>query len=638
MGEGRNKYYYATILMIGIVFVNIMVWQMGAIFSFNYYNEGEANTATLFWKSTKNIDFIGWNSVTSSIKNRNVKLHILKNLPITAEYRIDFTNNSSDISISGLRLYYGIIPLRYFSGEDLYNYIASVGNLRNITAYNGIMYIEPLNEDPIIYFDSNFASLVNREIRNGYLLFGFIINTLIIVCLYTSSKCKMVISKYIDMYDLRLRHKLIFMLKLLSCLCLITSAGLVVYIGVHSAYGAHPDEGMTMMAIDYYLLHWLPPDMRSEVVAGTFSVYGHSRLEEMSIYYFLAGKIGFLFKTLWNFAGYYRVFNLCLYLFMCFIVIKNIWKEPWLIFCAMATPQLCYIFSYATSDGWDYFCSFILIYQVIVKDSILNKALNNSGGKKKYIQLMFFGILSAFIFMGKQNYYVVLLLAFLIFLFKLMRTENKGKKQLMKDYMYILLIFASTFMIRFSFELYHYGFERSEILAQVKEQHAEYQFKKSTALEDKYPGLCLKDQGISLEEFHNRYNFCMTSYKSFCGVYGRMEYYSDSFYYFILGIMYFLLILFIIINAINVSSVIERLECLAVVFVIATSVLLSIYHSWTGDFQPQGRYLLPMLIGGGYLISKVKHTVLETLCILAMAVLSLIVPYGLYEFGVLNLI
>lgn len=637
MERNRKKNYYIIPLVVGIMFVNIMILQMGAVFTV-IYDDGNANSTSLFWRTSQNKDFTGWNSVTSSIKNRSARLYTLKNLPMTTQYRIDFTNNSSVICIDGLKIYYGIIPLKYFNGEELYQYIASTGNIKNITAYDGRMHIRPQNEDPIVYFDSDFAQLVNRNIKRGYLFFCFFVDSFILACFWAFIRYRKRIHDYINMYDLKYRSKVVIILKCLICFSLIISAGLVVYSALYSEYGLHPDEGVSKAAVDYYLTHWLPPDMRSKAVENTFSVYGHSRLEESNIYYLLAGKVGHIFKSLGHCANYYRMLNVCLYFIMCAVVIKNIWKESWLAICSIATPQLCYIFSYATSDACDYFWSFLLIYQVVAKDSMLNMALKNNYGRKKYLSLSFCGILSAFIFMGKANYYIVLLLVFIIFLFKLIRSESAEKKRIMKDYAYILLVFSSVLVIRHSFDLYYYGLDRAKILAQVAEQNAEYQFRKSTPIEDRYSGLGLKERGVTLEELYDDYSFFIISYKSFFGVYGHMQFFSNNVYYLILGMAYALLILILIENVLIPFVKIGKIEYAFVMLIAPASVVLSIYHSWTGDFQPQGRYLLPMLMGIGYLVSKIQNRNLEIFSIILMAIISMIVPYGFYRYGVLILI
>ena len=98
MERNRKKNYYIIPLVVGIMFVNIMILQMGAVFTV-IYDDGNANSTSLFWRTSQNKDFTGWNSVTSSIKNRSARLYTLKNLPMTTQYRIDFTNNSSVICI-----------------------------------------------------------------------------------------------------------------------------------------------------------------------------------------------------------------------------------------------------------------------------------------------------------------------------------------------------------------------------------------------------------------------------------------------------------------------------------------------------------------------------------------------------------
>ena len=80
----------------------------------------------------------------------------------------------------------------------------------------------------------------------------------------------------------------------------------VCIIGLFSALGLHPDEWDVKACLDYGMTHFLPPDMRDPAVAQTYSGYGYTKLENYTWYFYLAGKIALLFKTMFCSLAYYR--------------------------------------------------------------------------------------------------------------------------------------------------------------------------------------------------------------------------------------------------------------------------------------------------------------------------------------------
>lgn len=402
----------------------------------------------------------------------------------------------------------------------------------------------------------------------------------------------------------------------------------------------HPDELVTKLAIDYYLNHWLPPDVRSVDIRNTFSVYGNTRLHELNVYYFLAGKIGLFFKEVCHCIRYYRIFNYLLYIIMIGIVIYNIKKESWLIIAVALTPQLWYIFSYATSDAWDFFCSFLLIYQAVARDSILNMALGDRCGcRKRIMAYTIFGALSAFIIMGKYNYYVILLLLFTIFLFKLFKSQKKERINLLKKYLLILVFFGGVLILRYSVNLYYYGFNENEIYSQIKEERARYDFKETTPVEEQYRTLHLKEKGVTLQELFHEYKFWMRSYKSFVGVFGYLNHFCSNAYYWIMGFLLTMLLFVVYLFALKKKSEKDALEIFIITIIMCLSVILSIYNSWYLDFQPQGRYLLPMIICFSYIASKGElNTIMrERITIGLIGTIQILACVAFYKYGILEI-
>ena len=69
-----------------------------------------------------------------------------------------------------------------------------------------------------------------------------------------------------------------------------------VYTGLRSPFWLNPDEYDVKAAVTYYFTHFMPPDIRSDIITDSFPVYGTSRHFEWNLFYFYAGKLGQFFQ------------------------------------------------------------------------------------------------------------------------------------------------------------------------------------------------------------------------------------------------------------------------------------------------------------------------------------------------------
>lgn len=107
-------------------------------------------------------------------------------------------------------------------------------------------------------------------------------------------------------------------------------------------------------------------------------------------------------------------------------------------------------------------------------------------------------------------------------------------------------------------------------------------------------GIAMKSQGIPLEQVLFQHGFLKYSYQSYMGKYGWMEYESPGWYYISIGVIYCLILLLLIWTMLHNGALPKKMIfCLLLVFNL-TIIAASIWKSWTGDFQPQGRYLFAM--------------------------------------------
>lgn len=138
-------------------------------------------------------------------------------------------------------------------------------------------------------------------------------------------------------------------------------------------YG-HPDEDETRGSIDYYLAHWGLPDFDDVSLQNAYSNYGTVRLTERSFYYILAGKFGWICKNIFHISAYYRMFNVLLLVLLVAWILAKGRKDKWMFAFLFATPQLWYLFSYATSDAWDIFIGFFVVTEAIREDGLIADA------------------------------------------------------------------------------------------------------------------------------------------------------------------------------------------------------------------------------------------------------------------------
>ncbi|MDO8971139.1 MAG: hypothetical protein Q7U74_10655, partial [Saprospiraceae bacterium] len=149
------------------------------------------------------------------------------------------------------------------------------------------------------------------------------------------------------------------------------------------------------------------------------------------------------------------------------------------------------------------------------------------------------------------------------------------------------------------YDQYINDFEKEEKISRFVDKHAAYPFKASTVMnapDDSYPGMRLAFKGLSWQELFLEKNYWRKlSFLSFFGVYGYMSVYANSSYYEMLSTFLFGMILFIYFYAAYTMNLKDGIVLGIAMLFILLAIGQSTYVSWTGDFQPQGRYLFPII-------------------------------------------
>lgn len=410
-----------------------------------------------------------------------------------------------------------------------------------------------------------------------------------------------------------------------------------------SAYGVtiHPDEMQTRAAIDYYRSHWIQPDVRSELVAGTVSGYGMTRLSEINLYYPFAGKLA----NLCGFEMSFRALGMLLILVLTCFVLKNIRKERKLAILFFATPQLWYLFSYATSDAYDYLFTVFAAYEVLCEESLLNRFLKSPFQRRQLPGYLGIGFVFANLLMAKKTFYLVLATCFVLLLYRLIFAQKEERRTLFIKYAGILAISLGIVLIRYAPDLGYYGLGKQAAVAEVIEQTALPEYKPSTPAVEQAKSTLLYEKGISLKSFFTEWHFNRELFKNYFGYYGIYSLEAKEWYYAAMGTLY--LLLFGTVGILNHKMMKkDRAEGKSIVRVCLTywsmwgmillMYLLTIYNAYFVDFQPQGRYLFPALPAlacqMGLYREVEEHKAVRTLLVM-IAVLSL---YSFYKIAYLN--
>ena len=387
----------------------------------------------------------------------------------------------------------------------------------------------------------------------------------------------------------------------LTVILMFVSMIMVCMIAFSSELGVHPDEWDVVACLKYGMTHWFPPDVRDAQVAGTFSGYGYTKLENGTWYFLIFGKVAWLAQHLFGAVKWFRVPNVLLFLVLGYLYCKNISKKNWLILAAGISVQVFYIFSYTTADAWDFFLAFLVLLQLTDENSILNQAVKLPAKGKNIFRHVLLGVLFGMLFLGKQVYWVVLLLSFIVLLFQLLEDSKDEKKVRMRNYGIIIGFFCLTVLTRYGFDFYHYGFEGAQIKEELEIKYADYDKNPTTPAEERCITYHMYENGSKLYKlFEEKPEWFKDTYRSFCGLVDDKE--TPEVYYSVMGVLY--LFLYLCLSYFNLkkeNTTVRKVEFSLLTAVMIMNLIASILNSYLIDCQSQGRYLLPVVIVAGYM-------------------------------------
>lgn len=406
---------------------------------------------------------------------------------------------------------------------------------------------------------------------------------------------------------------------------------LVIIMAGISKQNVHPDEYVHIAATAYYADHWLPPVVDDPAIEDTYSVYGASRLNAGEMYYLLAGKT---YKILQFFqmpeTFGYRFFNVALFGVIFLISTRSVYARiaalPYLI-----SSQVWYIFAYCGSDAFALFIAFFATYVLIDPNSLLHRYLRGGGAWFNLFAALTIAPLLGALFILKMNFYPFVGLIYLVLVVRIFFAEEYywDKKGTFTRLVLVTLLGLSFLGIRSIADYTVNGLDRGEKIAAMKEELGQYRYKKSTPVEERVPTLYMKDRGVTFTELIPRYHWDIKTFQSSFGVFGYLSIVSPSHYYTVVAWMGTALLLFILISSLSRGGIAGGGVTVVVCGLSGLLVLAALYHCWVVDFQPQGRYLFPIVPMFGVVLGHNMKAVNRRILLLLVGVMFVL---GLYSY------
>ncbi|MEE9338169.1 MAG: hypothetical protein V3U87_08820 [Methylococcaceae bacterium] len=371
---------------------------------------------------------------------------------------------------------------------------------------------------------------------------------------------------------------------------------LVINLAWQADYNIHPDENAHIASVEYFSEYWDPPKIGDARTLNTYQYpWAISRLDDLGISYFLAGKFRHVIQLVFENKEFIaRAFNAFIFLLF-FVLSKN---KRLLLFLTplLCTPQIWYLYAYSNRGGFVLFLSIMLAWQLVNKQSSLNNFLQDNKHFSDWKTILFPGLLLGILSIEQTNYVLFILFLFSVLLWRLIFFIKHKKIFIYKCFIFILTA-ASIYGLRHGVDLLINGHNKYNQRMAYAEEHAEPNFRPSIAsTKDSYHGLRLRDKGVGFTEiFSPPWDWHSMSFKSFVGFYGYYAEFSPKWYYTYVLLIWAIVLFVIFRHMVFKANWQYKLFSLLSYTAICGGLLMSILFCWLYDFQPQGRYMFPII-------------------------------------------
>ncbi len=414
----------------------------------------------------------------------------------------------------------------------------------------------------------------------------------------------------------------------LVALGLVALAGFVAaQMALQTRFNVHPDESAHTHAFCYFETHpWLPPLNAPDV---EYDLYGQSRVYSREVVYQVFGT---LTRVLTRLTGQttpceahyttFRLLNVLTLLVTLGFVFAVGARHAWAVALGvlmLATPQVLYLYSYANSDGLALSASLGLMLLALTERRPLTSLRRT----------LVLGVLTALVVLSKSSYWMSLIFAFGVLAWRVWqnsRADGQGfwRARAANGLALAVLVLGLIAPLRIYYPLSQGG-DFAAKLEQAREDHASPELKPSTGA---YPTARLRAKGVPFVAVLTSWPWFQATAMSFYGLFGYMTEHAPR-------LAYAVALLALGLNSVLTVNVAARrwpavpnlwkIGLMLGVVMGACGVLASLYYSWTVDFQPQGRYLFPILVPlalafGGTWPLETRRTRVVRLVSAAMAV------------------
>lgn len=419
-----------------------------------------------------------------------------------------------------------------------------------------------------------------------------------------------------------------------------------------TARSIHPDEHNHVAAAHYYFSHWYPPAVDDPAIVDTYTIYGTSYLNELDVGYLIAAKV----SNLWSGFGLddtvsLRLFNVLLLAILLMVAWRG--RGTWVGAAVMlVTSQLWYLFAYFNADAFPLFLSLMLAFLYGPASSAVSDYVEGKASrvwplfafvlilglllvsKRNYLLIVMFmglllcvrhfslplwcvglasvgaGLLSFNLIGGEQMHYMfpstgrvflplgatMMLGAILVGAWRVLGSKELRPKLYRMAALFMLAAAVAFPRVLLDRDVNGSSAEKTAKVLAAAEKHGELRFKPSTLANNpaaSYPGRNLAAKGVTIGQiFGHPYDWLYQSWRSSMGVYGYMNAFAPDVLYWLVSLGLLLCLAGAVRHGFREG--VFRRDAFVVCCVASLVVLSSIVHSWAYDFQPQGRYLMPI--------------------------------------------
>ena len=361
--------------------------------------------------------------------------------------------------------------------------------------------------------------------------------------------------------------------------------------------GHCPDEAMHYLIPQFILRHGaLPNGFDPEIrdASWGFSYAFMPYLASMISALFMKAASFFTEDAAWLLvaARQVSVFSGVGTFVVCCYIGKEIFRKPAtkyvLAVFVTCLPQTLYLFSYLNNDAFAVFCCSLVILGWI-------RGVRGGWTARSCVLL---GIACGLTLMSYYHAYGILVCSVFVFLISCIR-EKMPFKTIVKRGLLILgiaFLIAGWFFIR-NAVLYQGDFLGMRSASEESEMYAIPTLKPSAKISMREQGVSIKEMFFPDETSGFAYGWVRISLRSFFCMLGNLEFMSTALEFRIfmgligLGGLFFLLS-FPFGRRKNLYYMPWQMSA-GLILAVLIPAALSAWHSWTADYQPQGRYLMP---------------------------------------------